>query len=983
MGMLHYNHIRMEGDASMLHSYRNPGQLASCLRNAACGDRDGVLLVPSHRDKPLLSSMLSLSGEELPGTFSRKGTPWKIWVWDDLYRDLVQACPRTMKPRAQIDPPDHWLLIRRCLSRIRDRHPGGLPSGARGLSFSPIAGEAIRELLLEDISPENLAESLECQGCPPGGGCSRPGDEGGVLCRLYRDYRDCLGRENLADSAQLPSLGMELLKDHPGEGSAWARSKRICAAGFLSFSSGQVQLLKSLRDRGALLEFWIPACGEGDFYTAVQQFGEEGTPLDPAADQGGVPCLFMRGGDLRLSTDTLARELLLWSAGEGYLSGAAPLPFPGWDSVALCGDPDEIRCASGSFARYRIPFSVREGVLVSETPFWKAVIRAWDLFSDGWPSRETADLLSGILFSPFSFPREEFSRSLPSGMGEWQSFLEGFPPEDGQEGFGRCLRLTGSIAAGGAPEELLRALAAFGPGKEGMAALQLRTALLPELDGELRKVNLAVREAREKAKSLGDLRRDMGEAGRDPLGSEEALAFLSHWAETATTWMPMPLSPAVSLYPGTPPVFTSSPVWILLGASGKRWPGTVRESPLLSDRRKEALHENAALGLARGHLPLVREKRSQREALFRRLTACGESLCILVTPLGDENGRPLALSPFIDTAEKAGWISPAAPPLERSTGDILLPSGQPRIRHVEISWDQRPRNGRPGKRLGAEKLPVPPSSPFFLSWLDDYASCPFLCYFRHLAGMEPHREELFRPDLAGLAVHRLWEKAWQRRMETGESLPELAALLFEQSMQEKWPHLLSDGRLQRARKGVFQKVLRLASFQQGLDEAGLAGARQGQRREAELPVLPVGGTPFRGRCDRMDILADGRAVLFDYKSGASGKYRKKLQLAAYGMALSGEGIIPAAGVYLCMGDGAMAAATSDTPPPGIPAGRIPFRELEDAARETLEKAAWSMSSGMFPPFYESEACPGCDYASLCRRMDFKPEGEYGDDDAER
>jgi hypothetical protein len=73
--------------------------------------------------------MLSAEGCSAP-----EGLSWNrirernVWIWDDLYRALL-AAGAGEKPRAQIDPPDHWLLLRSIISSLRERFAESLPPG--------------------------------------------------------------------------------------------------------------------------------------------------------------------------------------------------------------------------------------------------------------------------------------------------------------------------------------------------------------------------------------------------------------------------------------------------------------------------------------------------------------------------------------------------------------------------------------------------------------------------------------------------------------------------------------------------------------------------------------------------------------------------------------------------------------------------------------------------------------------------------------
>ncbi|MDK2958873.1 PD-(D/E)XK nuclease family protein [Aminivibrio sp.] len=968
-----------------MHTYRNPADISRHLAGRT-GDPERVFLVPSNRDRSLLLDMLSAEGDSPPeGLFGSRVRERNVWIWDDLYRALLEAGAGE-KPRAQIDPPDHRLLLRNIVKSLRERFAESLPPGVFSEGFLDIAGGAVRELLREDVSPETLAGSLGCAGCPRDGGCSRLDDESGILCRIYRDYTTLLDDLNLADSAQIPSLGRDLLAASETARER-ANSFRITAVGFLSFASGQLRFLRQLLEAGAEMEFFVPWCGPGDFYTAADQFPE----ASKTQVEGSGPALSfsMSGGDLRLASDTLARELLLWSAGEGKIAESTGLPFPGWSSIGVCGDGEETASAAESFSRYGLPFSLKDGVLVSETILWKNALRALDLASEGWPAGETADFLSGLLFSPFDFPRDDFAAALPCGRKGWLDFLGEAAIKSPSRNaplraFRRALAFTDAVTAGGRPEDLLSALEKLAPDREEMKGLITGARNFPFLDGMLRTVNVAVLEAGEKERALRDLARDLGESGRAVLRGGEAAAFLARWAESASTRTSPPISPAMAVYQGTPPVLTSAAVWVFLGAAASRWPGQVRESALLNDDRKGILHDS--LGLGRSHLPLVPEKRKQREALFRRLAACARELCLFVRPLADGGGRPLPPSPFVTEAEAgpSPWLIPAKTSYERSLGDLLPPAARGTIfvRRVEIPAESSPLNGL--SRGDPRTTPLPlPERVFRLSGLDDYAACPFFYYCRRM-GLEPAREELFRRDLAGNGFHRLWELAWKEYLSSGGNLEELADRFFDDAYRDGYPRLLSDPRLARHRADQREKNRRLGALQDAMERSGLGEARREQRREFSLPEPEIGGAVFRGRCDRMDILGDGSVILFDYKSGRAGKYKKSLQLAAYSIALreGPERQGASAAVFLGLSDGSAAAAGHDGAPLWLDAGKTSLAELEAQAGDIMKRAAESLASGLFPPEYDSDRCRYCSFSSLCRRRDFREEEEENGDGEE-
>ena len=919
----------------------------------------------------LLDMLLAGESGTPGGFFGSHDLQKRIMVWDDLYRALLEAAGG--KPRAQIDPPDHWLLLRGIIKSIRERFAADLPPGAFADGFIEMAGQSVRELLREDVTSGGLAASLGCDGCPGEGGCSRPRDEGGVLCRVFRDYAATLEELGLSDSAQIPSLGADLLASSK-MAAEYAKGLSITAAGFLSFASGQLRFIRALENAGADLELFVPECGEGQFYTVLDQFPDVPTA---GVESRPVPSLCLGGGDLRLASDTLARELVLWSHGEGWLADACPATFPGWDGIAVCGDEGDLASLSESFTRYGVPFIPREGMLVSATVLWKGALRAVDLALEGWPPGETADFLSGPLFASLDFPREAFASRLPSGREAWAVFAE----EQGgalPDALARAIAFTDAIAKGRDPAGLISALADLAPCGEELKRLVREGAAYPFLDEGLRVLNGAVFEAREKERALRDLKRDLGPGAKEPLRAGEAMAFLERWAGTAFTRTPPPVTPAVSLHPGTPPALTSAPVWVFLGAAASRWPGLIREAPLLSDDRKAVLHDSLNLGAS--HLPLVPEKRRQREALFRRLSASATELCIFVYPLADGSGRPLPPSPFIDGAARGRepWLVPAAKPLARSLGEMLPRPGEPLVSGVELSG---PIGGPLGINRGAPAgiAQAAEEGEFYLSGLDDYADCPFFYYCRR-AGLEPAGEGLFNPLKAGNGYHKLWELAWKQYQDSGGSLEALAGRLFDEAYGKEYPELLSHPGLSRHRLAQLSANTRLGAVQDGMEKDGLGQARKTQKLEYSLPEMIIDKVTFKGRCDRLELLRDGSYVIFDYKSGRAQRYGRNLQLAAYSLALKEElGRGAAAAFYLALADGGLAAAKGEDAPSWVKKRDVTLPAFEERALEAVTRAARSVRTGVFPPNYESERCSSCPFPSLCRRGDFRPE-EAGEED---
>ncbi len=167
--------------------------------------------------------------------------------------------------------------------------------------------------------------------------------------------------------------------------------------------------------------------------------------------------------------------------------------------------------------------------------------------------------------------------------------------------------------------------------------------------------NVAVLEAGEKERLCATWPGTSGIRQGGPSSGRRGHGIPGQWAETPPRELRR-WSPAMAVHQGTPPVLTSSAVWVFLGATAPHWPGQVR-IPLLNDDRKGILHDS--LGPGAEPPPLVPEKRKQREALFRRPPPAPGS-CAFVRPLADGSGRPLPPPPFVTEAE-AGTSPPAYP----------------------------------------------------------------------------------------------------------------------------------------------------------------------------------------------------------------------------------------------------------------------------------------------------------------------------------
>ena len=136
---------------------------------SSSGSKSGLVpffLVPSSGDREILRDII------LESVSFGAGEP-AILRWDDLYREVMRELDLPPEERRrQIDPPDHWLIVRHVLENLRAENDcADLPPGALKRGFIWTLGENLRELLREEVLPDTLGASLGCPSCDPTGKC--------------------------------------------------------------------------------------------------------------------------------------------------------------------------------------------------------------------------------------------------------------------------------------------------------------------------------------------------------------------------------------------------------------------------------------------------------------------------------------------------------------------------------------------------------------------------------------------------------------------------------------------------------------------------------------------------------------------------------------------------------------------------------------------------------------------------------------------
>lgn len=296
--------------------------------------------------------------------------------------------------------------------------------------------------------------------------------------------------------------------------------------------------------------------------------------------------------------------------------------------------------------------------------------------------------------------------------------------------------------------------------------------------------------------------------------------------------------------------------------------------------------------------------------------------------------------------------------------------------------------------------------------LEDYITCPFRFYLRHVLGTEPLPEE--ERDLSatayGTIVHavcQLFYREWMACHDTGpgpgekeEATVRILAqaetiLALHARSGAAWEagleaFLGTDG----AGPGLFEEFIlqeiktQAAPFVPSLFEAGFGTPdRPGSIHDAPV-TLPVPGQEspilLRGVIDRVDRMADGTFLITDYKTGSHPNQPaiiagEALQLALYVRAL--EVVSGAAGAgasYYEMKRRAVvnSVVVHDTrydesldpyPVKKMKKDAPPFPEIIDTAVLTAARAAAGVRAGRFPLAADAGNCPGyCEFSHICR-----------------
>lgn len=283
--------------------------------------------------------------------------------------------------------------------------------------------------------------------------------------------------------------------------------------------------------------------------------------------------------------------------------------------------------------------------------------------------------------------------------------------------------------------------------------------------------------------------------------------------------------------------------------------------------------------------------------------------------------------------------------------------------------------------------------------LEDQAACPFRAFARHRLDAGALREA--GPGLSaadrGRLLHDALAALWG---ELGSQAALLAAAAQDldrrvaRAVDAALEAFSRGGRLTPALREL--EAARLGGLMRALvQQEALRAPFSVQACEDERHVL-IGPLALRARLDRVDVLADGRRVVIDYKSGQArvkqweGERPEQPQLPLYAVTEPGKVAALAFAVlspekvgFVGAGDGAgLLPGVEDRS--GEPAG---WQARLANWRDALSRLAWEFLDGhaAVAPRHHPHTCKHCDLGPLCRVTemlgDQAGDEEDGDDDA--
>jgi ATP-dependent helicase/DNAse subunit B len=851
-------------------------------RHLARGE-EPLLIVPTRTDAE--HYLRELAGE-------RAAMGVRVERFDGLLAEAVR--------RAGISEPVLGALAReRLLETLAER----ASPGVAGRGFVRALGELVAELQVRRVSPGRLGQALSSWRAADG-----PGTGPAELGRLFGEYGETLRRLGRMDAEQRAVRALDVLRERPA---LWGRTP-VLFYGFDDLTRLQLDAIETL---GSVVDVEVTIslayepgraafAGRAATYQALAPLARERRALqarsqhyapasraalshlerslfEPGAARVGVGSAvrLLEGGGERAELELVAGEIAVLLEQGVAAADVAVLVRPAGTSLDLL---EEV------FASARVPFALERCRPFGDAAIGRALTGLLRCVPglDGAVAGELGDLLAWLR-APGLLERPELADSLElrarraGALGAEparQLWEERHWPLEGIDRLAQAQQRGPAALLERAARELDRL---FSAPRRSQAAV-LSAAELDDADALA-----AARRALAELRELARIAPELAPASAGELAETLArVEFLSGEA---------PAAGAVAVL--DPLALRARRVRVLFvcGLQEGVFPVRARPQPFLAEEERRRLAEVSGLVLAEPEDLLAAE----RYLLYAALSRPEEQL-ILSWHASDDEGSPTSRSLFVDDICDLLDESVSELRARRSLGAVDgLPDASDSLSGAALA-SQPLRD----ERLLAD-LRVRPWS---ASSLEKRIACPVAWFVERMLrpdAFEPEPEPLVRGALAHAALKDTLELL---RQQTGSARLTAATLaraqeLLEQALIENEPrHPLSVAperrttTRRRLQADLARYLEQAAAAESPLEptelELGFGFAQDDERGEAStLPAFELGdGIRLRGRIDRVDLSADGQAVVYDYKGkdppGAARWIRDgKLQLALYMLAV--------------------------------------------------------------------------------------------------
>ncbi len=417
----------------------------------------------------------------------------------------------------------------------------------------------------------------------------------------------------------------------------------------------------------------------------------------------------------------------------------------------------------------------------------------------------------------------------------------------------------------------------------------------------------------------------------------------------------------------------------LCGLQERVFPAPAAAPAFLGEEERRSLAEGASLVLERRPDWLARER-----YLFYACVSRPEELLVLSWHAADDDGNLTARSLFVDDVCDLFDERLFEQRVRRPLGAAEMIGAAAHVE--EASGIAALSDERLLEELGTRRL-------WSASSLGAYASCPVRWFVEHMLAPERFEAES-EPLASGRVIHSVLTDVLESLRSScgsarlGPDQLETARKLMREAIER---HCAQEplsvvpeqhAALRKRLEADLDRYLAHAAEQEGSLEPSQLERSFGFEGD-ELPALDLGeGVHVRGRIDRVDVGADGRAVVYDYKRrggraappGEKWVARASVQVAIYmravqellGLEVAGGFYQPVTGEDL-RARGAIAGADA----PAMRGDHYEPEELDALVEETLtlarEAAGQAASGGLEPRTRTCSASgQGCMYPAICR-----------------